>query len=111
MSWNNLFLTIYKMIESKGIETPKMDEFMRSLYDNDNRLKIAFYIWRAYYNNENKKLDFWGHLFREMINFIKENENKPRDILIQLGEPIVEKHKDNDITMAYYYIIKEIELK
>lgn len=111
MSWNNLFLTLYKMIQSKDIETPKMDDFMRSLYDSDNRLKIAFYIWRAYYNNENKKIEFWGQIFREMIDFIKANENKPRNILIRLGEPITERHGDNDITQVYYYIIKEIELK
>lgn len=111
MNWNNLLLKLYRMIESKEIETPKMDEFVRSLSDSDNATKIAFYIWRDYYNHQDRKIEFWGGFFREIIDFVKANELKPRKVLIDLAQPIVDKYNDNDIAKVFYYIIKEIEQK
>ena len=111
MNWKKFFLKIYNLIDSKQIETPEMDNFIRSLSDNDNHIKIAFYIWRAYYNNQDKNIKFWGGLFREIIDFIAELEFAPRDVLINKAEPITEKYNDNDITKVFYYVIKEIEQK
>lgn len=111
MNWKKFFLKIYNLIDSKQIETPEMDNFIRSLSDNDNHIKIAFYIWRAYYNNQDKNIKFWGGLFREIIDFIEELEFAPRDVLINKAEPITEKYNDNDITKVFYYVIKEIEQK
>lgn len=111
MNWKKFFLKIYNLIDSKQIETPEMDSFIRSLSDNDNHIKIAFYIWRAYYNNQDKNIKFWGGLFREIIDFIEELELAPRDVLINKAEPITEKYNDNDITKVFYYVIKEIEQK
>lgn len=111
MNWKKFFLKIYNLIDSKQIETPEMDTFIRSLSDNDNHIKIAFYIWRAYYNNQDKNIKFWGGLFREIIDFIEELELAPRDVLINKAEPITEKYNDNDITKVFYYVIKEIEQK
>lgn len=111
MNWKKFFLKIYNLIDSKQIETPEMDNFIRSLSDNDNHIKIAFFIWRAYYNNQDKNIKFWGGLFREIIDFIEELELAPRDVLINRAEPITEKYNDNDITKVFYYVIKEIEQK
>ena len=111
MNWKKFFLKMYKLIDSKQIETPEMDEFIRSLSDNDNHVKIAFYLWRAYYNNQNKKIEFWGGLFREIIDFIDAFEFSPRSVLIDKAEDIATKYKDNDITKVFYYVIREIELK
>lgn len=111
MNWKKFFLKIYNLIDSKQIETPEMDTFIRSLSDNDNHIKIAFYLWRAYYNNQDKNIKFWGGLFREIIDFIEELELAPRDVLINKAEPITEKYNDNDITKVFYYVIKEIKQK
>ena len=111
MNWKKFFLTMYKMIESKAIETPEMDDFVKSLSDNDNHVKIAFYLWRAYYNNQDKKMEFWGGLFREMLDFVSANEREPRNELIDKAQSIVDGYSSNDITKAFYHIIKEIERK
>ena len=111
MNWNNFFLKMYKMIDSRAIETPEMDDFVKSLSDNDNHVKIAFYLWRAYYNNQDKNIKFWGGLFREMIDFIRANELSPRIILVDKAQTIADKYNDFDIDKVFYYIIKEIEQK
>ena len=109
MNWNGYFYELFQMVQTKKMDTPQeMDIFLRKVQKSDNLVKIGFFIWRVYYANENKDLDWWKALFREFLNATKEALPKKYSLLKQKADEKGEFYKDRDIAQVFLHIYKEV---